>query len=257
MMYIMAIHTVSKLNELLKKWPPGVVYTASWLTKHGISRGLLKQYRKSDWVEAIGHGAVARSGDKVSWTGGIWAIQNQLGMRIHVGGKTALEMHGYRHFVPLGKGYLVYLFGSHNQQLPRWFKAYSWDVKPRLIMTNLFDASSELGLTQKNMGTYLITLSTPERAIMELLHLVPHEASFDDAQLLMEGLATLRPSLVQNLLVICRSLKVRRLFMYLAEKNNLPWVAKVDLSKVDFGKGKRVIVKGGRFDTKYKITVAA
>jgi hypothetical protein len=255
-MYSMGIHNGHKLNELLKNWPPGAVYTSSWLVKHGVSRDLLNKYRESDWVVAIGHGAVARSGDKVNWGGGIWAIQNQLGMKIHVGGKTALEMHGYAHFVPLGKGYLVYLFGPLNQKLPGWFKRYLWEVKPRHVMTNLFGESDGLGLTRKNLGTYSVTLSTPERAIMEALHLVPHEASFEGAKQLMEGLATLRPTLVQNLLERCHSLKVRRLFMYFAEKSNLPWVSKVDLSKVDFGKGKRVIVKGGRFDPKYQITVA-
>ena len=33
------------------------------------------------------------------------------------------------------------------------------------------------------------------------------------------------------------------------------WVKKLDLSKVDFGKGKRMLVRGGRFDSKYNITV--
>jgi hypothetical protein len=253
----MSQETEGKLNQLLRTWPYGVVYTAASLVKRGIGDDLLARYRAHGWVRALGHGAVVRAGDKVDWTGGLWAIQQQLGLHIHAGGKTALERHGYGHFVPLGKGYVVYLFGLPNQKLPAWFSRYSWEVKPRLVMTNLFGASDELGLTQKDMGTYSITLSTPERAMMEALHLVPHEASFEEAQLLMEGLATLRPSLVQNLLEKCRSLKVRRLFMYLAEKCNLPWVKKVDLSKVDFGKGKRVIVKGGRFDSKYRITVAA
>jgi hypothetical protein len=33
------------------------------------------------------------------------------------------------------------------------------------------------------------------------------------------------------------------------------WVRKVHLSKLDFGKGKRTLVKAGRFDAIYKITV--
>ena len=50
-------------------------------------------------------------------------------------------------------------------------------------------------------------------------------------------------------------MKVKRLFMYLAENCKHPWAGKVDLSKVDLGKGKRALVKGGRFDAKYQITV--
>ncbi len=90
---------------------------------------------------------------------------------------------------------------------------------------------------------------------MEVLYLVPANESFEEAGLLMEGLTTLRPRLVQALLTQCRSVKVKRLFMFLAEACNHAWVKKLDLSKVDFGKGKRMIVKGGRFDAKYNITV--
>jgi len=43
--------------------------------------------------------------------------------------------------------------------------------------------------------------------------------------------------------------------MFLAESHNHAWAKKLDLSKVNFGKGKRMIVKGGRLDAKYNITV--
>jgi len=43
--------------------------------------------------------------------------------------------------------------------------------------------------------------------------------------------------------------------MYLAEKTEHPWLAQLDLSRVDFGKGKRLIIQNGRYDTKYRITV--
>jgi len=113
------------------------------------------------------------------------------------------------------------------------------------------------GLTGKAMGGWSVRLSAPERAMMELLYLVPGRESFSEASLLMEGLTTLRPQLVQSLLEQCRSVKVKRLFMFLAERHNHPWMKRLDLSKVDFGRGKRMIVKGGCFDAKYRITVPA
>ena len=60
----------------------------------------------------------------------------------------------------------------------------------------------------------------------------------------MEGLKTLRPDLVTVLLANCNSIKVKHLFMYLAEEENHLWLPRVDLSEVDFGKGKRVIGEG-------------
>jgi len=84
---------------------------------------------------------------------------------------------------------------------------------------------------------------------------VPKEESYEEAKLLMEGLTTLRPRVVQTLLEHCASVKVKRLFMVLAEGCRHAWVKKLDLSKVDFGKGKRMLVRGGRFDSIYNITV--
>ena len=65
----------------------------------------------------------------------------------------------------------------------------------------------------------------------------------------------LRPEVVQKLLEECRFVKVKRLFMYMAEKHRHPWVEKLDLSRIDFGKGKRRIVSGGELNPKYEITV--
>jgi hypothetical protein len=49
--------------------------------------------------------------------------------------------------------------------------------------------------------------------------------------------------------------KVKRLFMYLAEREAHAWVKKVDLSHVDFGSGKRVIGKGGKLNVKYNLSL--
>jgi hypothetical protein len=92
---------------------------------------------------------------------------------------------------------------------------------------------------------------------MEMLHLVPKDIGFDEAQLIVENLVTLRPDIVQELLEICRSVKVKRLFLYMAERQEHTWLSKLDLSKIDLGKGKRMIVLHGRYDAKYQITVPA
>ena len=90
---------------------------------------------------------------------------------------------------------------------------------------------------------------------MEMLHLVPKEVGFDEAQLIMDNLLSLRPEVVLELLIACRSVKVKRLFLYMAERQDHTWLAKLDLTKVDLGKGKRMIVPHGRYEAKYQITV--
>lgn len=251
----MAGYPGSKINQLLKQWPSGTVALLPWLEKHGIYQQLVHEYEKSAWLRRVGQGAYAKAGDKVEWTGGVYAIQEQLRLPVHVGAKTALHLQGFAHFLPLGKGTTVSLFGAPGVKLPAWFKQHRWGVKVRYTMTNLLAGQEEQGLTKKELGSFSIKLAAPERAIMEVLYGVPQVDSYEEARLLMEGLTTLRPRLVQALLETCASVKVKRLFLFMAENCKHSWRGKVDLSKVDLGKGKRALIKGGRLDAKYQITV--
>jgi hypothetical protein len=85
---------------------------------------------------------------------------------------------------------------------------------------------------------------------MEVLYGVPQIDSYEETRLLMEGL-----TLVQTLVEHCASVKVKRVFMFLAQNCKHAWAGKVDLSKVDVGRGKRALINGGHFDAKYQITV--
>ena len=258
-MSIMAGHTSSKINLLLRNWPRDTVAVSPWLEEQGVYRQLLEAYQKSEWVERIGHGAFIRVGDKVDWTGALYAIQEQLKLPIHVGGKTSLELSGYSQNIPLGEGRSIFLFGPTGQRLPKWFDMFDWKVNVHYTMTSLFRSQKEIGLTSTLIKDHHIKLSSPERAIMEMLYFVTTVGTFNEAASFMESLtaATLRPQLVQNLLETCRSVKVKRLFMYLAELNDFDWIKKIELSQIDLGRGKRLIVKNGCYDAKYKITVPA
>lgn len=251
----MASENQSKLNYLLTAWPQTTVAVSRWLKAQGAYQQLVHAYQKSGWIQRIGQGAYVRAGDTVEWTGGLHALQEQLRLPIHAGAKTALQMQGHAHFLAIGKGGTASLFGNSGTRLPAWFRHYDWGVELRYFTTRLFADDPNAGLTKKELTTYAVTVSAPERAMMEVLYLVPAKESFEEADLLMEGLTTLRPRLVQSLLEQCCSVKVKRLFMFLAEACNHAWVKKLDLSKVDFGKGKRMVIKGGRLDTKYNITV--
>ncbi|NTV52999.1 MAG: hypothetical protein HGA76_08320 [Candidatus Firestonebacteria bacterium] len=247
-------HSGTKINILLKKWPKGAVAVSSWLNEQVIYRQLIQTYQKSDWVNSIGGGAFVRSDDKIDWTGALFAIQSQLMLPVHAAGKTALQLEGFSHFLSLGKETDVFLFGAAGVKLPTWFKAYHWEHKIHYTATNLFPDVQE-GLTKIEINNLSIEISSPERAIMEVLHLFPSRCSFEEGRLLFEGLTTLRPGLVQTLLEKCKSVKVKRMFLYLADECNHAWRKKLNLSKIDLGKGKRELVKGGNLNTQYNIVV--
>jgi hypothetical protein len=102
-----------------------------------------------------------------------------------------------------------------------------------------------------------LLFSTDERAMFEVLQDVPTRESVYEADVLMQGLVNVRPARVMSLLTACASVKVKRLFLALAERHQHQWLAHLDLSKVDLGKGKRMLVSGGKLHPKYLITLPA
>jgi hypothetical protein len=249
----MSIQKGTKLQKIMQL-PKGLVLTTSYLNSQDIDRQLLARYKKSGWLDSVGDGAYLLRGDMVDWQGALYAMQSQLKLPVHCGARTALELHGYSHYVA-SKTREVFLFGSAGQKLPLWFGKYNWDVSFTYKMTGLFPDSLSAGYVNFPWGDYSIRISSPERAAMEMLYHVPLKQGFDEAMRIMESLLSLRPELVQKLLESCASIKVKRLFLYMAQTANLPFVAKLNLKKVNLGKGDRTIVKGGRLDPQYRITV--
>ena len=248
----MSTENVSKLNQLLSLQPHGVVLQSFWLARQGYSLDLQKRYKKSKWLESVGTGAMIRAGDQVSYEGAIYALQTQTVSTIHPGGRTALSLLGKAHYLELAAK-SVTVFGGKGEKLPAWFQSHDWG------MTISYHPSSFLppdtGLTDVELKNFSIKVSNPARALMECLYLTPEKQQVTECYQLMEGLNSLRPDLVQTLLEKCESVKVKRLFMYMAEKAGHEWVQHLDMTKVDLGHGKRSIVKNGVYVAKYQITV--
>lgn len=247
--------TRKKLSDLLAKWPKGVVATPTWLEEQGVSPDLVKKYHRSGWVRRIERGAYGRLEDVVDWTGALHAVQYQLKLPVHVGAKRSLELQGYGHFVRMREGGTLRLYAPRGTRLPTWFTRHEWGVNLVFTTADLFPGKMGAGLTERPYDDFSLQLSAPERAMIETINDVPRRQSFEEARLLMGGLATLRPEVVQDLLEACRSVKAKRLFLFLAEEADHAWVKQLSLSRVVLGKGKRSIVKGGKLDPKYQITV--
>jgi hypothetical protein len=222
------------------------------MVESGYSHDLQQRYKKSNWLKSVGTGAFIRNNDKVGYEGAIYALQAQNGFTIHPGGRTALALLGKAHYLELSANRVV-LFGSSGEKLPAWFKNHDWGVKVDYHETSFLPL--DLGLTKVELSNFSIKVSGPARAIMECLHLAPQKQALMECLELMEGLNNLAPKPVQTLLENCRSVKVKRLFLYMAEKTGHSWFKYLDLKNVDTGKGKRSIVKNGVLIDKYGITV--
>ena len=71
----------------------------------------------------------------------------------------------------------------------------------------------------------------------------------------MESLTTLRPRLLQYLLEGCTSQKVKRLFLYMAEKANHPWYKSLKTDNIELGSYRQMIVPKGKYIRKYNMTI--
>ena len=248
----MDTHSRNFLKSLLAVWPPHTVATSAWLEKHGISRFLKQRYLKSGWVKSLGYGAIARAYEQVDWPGGLWALQTQTELPVHVGGKSAFALQGSSHYIRFGQEELS-LFMPRETKLPRWFLEGAWSVTLQVVKTNFLDP--HLGLTDLSVSGINVKISSLERAALEILYLAPKRETYGEINLLFESLNLLRPDLIQELLMNCKNSKVIRLFLYLGETHQHPWFSQLDLDKICLGAGVLQLSKGGVFIKKYQMTV--
>ena len=242
----------TKINHLISNWPRGTLKTVSELERLGFTPQLLKVYANSNWIELVGRGVYKLYNDEVGWQGALFALQRKSEKtRIHAGAKTALTLRGYGHYLRQHEN-KVYLFSNRNENTHVWLKKFEQVVQTK---TEVFDYSKEDYITLFNNGNFYIGISSTELAAMEMLYLIPREQSFDEAIKIMEGLVTLRPKLVQQLLEECKSIKVKRLFLFMAERNDLPCFKELDFVRINLGSGKRSIVQNGVLDKTHNITV--
>jgi len=248
----MSAEREQKLKKLLNEQPTGIVLLSRWLTKQGYSAGLQKRYKKSGWLKSIGRGALVRSGDQVDYLGAVFALQKQQGMSVHPGGRTALSLTGSAHYLELSTKRVV-LFGSKKERLPGWFQKHDWKLTVDYHASSFLPA--DLGMVEFQHKSFSLKVSGPARALMECLYLVPAKQNLVECYELMEGLNNLRPAQVQSLLEKCRSVKTKRLFLFMADKAGHDWFKYLNLKKVDLGSGPRKIAEQGVYDATYQLMI--
>ena len=117
----MTAQSGKKLNWLDRKLPEGLLVDAAWLEAHGYSRSLRSQYVAAGWLEQPTRGVYRRSRGSLSWEQVVISLQAVLHFPVSVGGRTALDLQGYAHYL---------------SQAPKTVQLYS-DKKPPGWMAKL------------------------------------------------------------------------------------------------------------------------
>ena len=268
-----------KLNQLQHMLPDGLLADAAWFENRGYSSALRSKYVARGWLEQPARGVFTRPGGARRWEQVVVSLQSVLGLPVTVGGRTALDLQGHAHYLALGGNERIQLYSETS--LPGWlgklelrnvFQAHNvaklfptGDVAkcianlPEISDRDAAEPETALagGLRAMPWGPYSwpILVSAPERAILELLDELPDDESFEHINLLVEGMRTLSPRRLQSLLETCDSIKVKRLFLWFADRHHHAWLKHIDKDRINLGSGKRVIARGGRLDRRYQITV--
>lgn len=260
--------------------PYGFVVTRSWLMDQGIGRHTVDNWLKSGQIIPVARGVCRRPDvNKLTWQGVVCSLQ-RMGSDLMPGGLTALTLLGMAHYLSPTAHRTVHLYGGDN--LPGWADTllpgthFTRHSGKRLFRgagakCDVYTMKRDPAATHNQLSEFStcfawgpeewpVAISTPERAILEVLLDVPKRISLEHAEHLLQGLPTLSPQRLSRLLECCTNVKVKRLFLWLAEKNKSPWLKRIDLGKFGMesgalGSGKRVIAKAGKLDPKYLITV--
>lgn len=274
----MSEQNVSKLNQLEMDLPEGLLVDAAWLEKRGYYGSLRKKYVDLGWLKQPAHRVYTRPRGELRWEQVVISLQMLLEYPVIVGGRTALELQGFSHYLtreqtevhlygdqpppswvnklPLTTRFVFHRSGRlfRNDPITRGLTSLSLNLKTGESTSN---DPLQAGLTVLPWGQWdwPLTLSTPERAVLELLDELPDRESFHQVDKLLEGLANLSPRRLQKLLEDCKSVKVKRLFFFFADRHSHAWLKRLDRQRIDLGKGKRMLVRGGKLDPTYEITV--
>ena len=246
----MSIPKGNKINRLLQSTQKNGLLFAPWLIEQGYSKQLLNRYRSSDWLSSLCRGVMYRTGDTLSAFGALQSFNEQLGKHFRIAAHSALELWGFNHYVPMGKPLLM--VSTASDKIPQWMKYDVFDREFKFFNTEVF---SRPQVTFLEYLDWRLLISSPEQAFMECLLLTPRQYSYMDLFYIMEQLTTLRSTVVQSLLETTKHYKLKRLFLYMAEKAGHYWLEELDLTKIDLGTHKLQLVKSGVYISKYKITI--
>jgi len=246
-------------EELKELTPPFMLATKRWLLDQGLNLHFLDNAVRSRTLIPLTAGVYTLHEKSVTWQGIVASLQRMSEKPTHVGGLTALDIAGLTHFLSASAEVRIQVYSEHP--LPAWISKIAVAATfehhgtlrlwPESVMTNPRFLREHRWLDERPPVLY----SCPEKAILEVLTEVPSTVSFEHANALMQGLSSLSPRKIDSLLKACNSIKVKRLFLWLAERQGHAWFKHLNTDEYDLGAGKRVIAKHGKLDARWAITV--
>ncbi len=111
----------SKLNRVHRQLPEGLVADSAWSTRMGYPSSLRSRYVANGWLHPVARGVFRRPLHKpgleektapLRWQHIVISLQMVLEQPVAVGGRTALELHGFAHYLSSEEPREVHLYGE-------------------------------------------------------------------------------------------------------------------------------------------------
>ncbi len=227
----MATTGKSKLNALYAQTTAGAPLTSEELAALGISADLAVHYGRSGWLVRLARGVYCRPGEALQLHPSLRSLERTIN-GLHVGGKTALGWYGLRHY--LAQQETLHLYGTKAAKVPNWFlKRFPAEYhRKRLFHEQPDSLLYVMSFENRADGP---RVSTPERAVLELLSEVGIRQPLQEARELMESTYSLRSEVLSKLLKNCSSVKTVRLCLQLGREFSLPWIKKLNPAELPTG----------------------
>ena len=220
-----------KLNRLNTHLAPGTPLASEDLSALGISADLAVHYVRAGWLKRLARGVYCRPNDPPALHPSLALLQRSF-EGLHVGGKTGLDWHGIRHYVPQRP--ILHLYGWKAGRLPEWFtERFPAEYHRKRLFDERPDALLYVRPSENRQGAPLV--AAPERALLEVLSEVGVRQPLQEARELVESTYSLRADVLRDLLQRCTSVKTVRLCLQLGRDLSQPWAGKLDPSQLPKG----------------------
>jgi hypothetical protein len=201
------------------------------LSTLGISADLAVHYVRAGWLTRLARGVYGKPNDPLALHPSLLLLQHKL-KGLHVGGKSALDWYGVRHYVSQRPN--LHLYGWAAAKLPAWFTGrFPAEYHRKRLFDEEPDALLHVSPFEKRGDAPLV--SAPERALLEVLSEVGVRQPLKEARELAESTYSMRADVLRELLQHCTSVKTVRLCLQLGKESSLPWAAKLDPTKLPTG----------------------
>lgn len=185
----------------------------------GFDSSTRSKYVKSGKLSFLERGIYSLPNANIDRNNAVEFLQNELS-NIHIGGRSALAINGIVHNLPVRE--ILHFWGTdRRKKIPKWFVKF---FPAKYTSKSPFPSDFDFGISL--LGDTKVRISSPERALFELLDGVGTFYSVEESKNIFDLVLSPRKKVLEILISNCKRLKVLRLLGH--------WGKELDVEYADF-----------------------